>query len=86
MMLPMKELKGQIPPDNLADDKDENDNYNVTNNDTATTFLVGTIYISGSGLSVNYLNLHKKTEEYITIIPKKKLKLQTLINYSESHS
>lgn len=45
MMLPMKERKGQIPPNNLTDGKKEKNNYNGTDDDTAKVFLVVTIYI-----------------------------------------
>lgn len=71
MVLPMKKLKGQIPTNNLTDEKD---NYNGIDDNTAKVFLVDAIYIYmlGSGLSMNYLNLHNNSEEYITTIPKKK--------------
>lgn len=32
-MLPMKERKGQIPPNNLTDGKKEKDHYNGTEDD-----------------------------------------------------
>lgn len=43
MMLPMKERKGQIPPNNLTDSKKEKDNYNGTDDNTAKAVLVVTI-------------------------------------------
>lgn len=73
MMLPMKERKGQIPPNNLTDGKKEKDNYNGTDDNTAKVFLVVTIqllYTSQSSLSMNYLIIHN-TEEYIKIYIKK---------------
>ena len=71
MMLPMKELKGQISPNNLTGDKNEKDNYNGIDDDTAKIFLVGTIYVevqSKHELSQNshhreiYQNTYQKKE------------------------
>lgn len=59
MMLPMKKQNGQTPPNNLTDEKD---NYNGIDDNRAKVFLVD------AGLSMNYLNLHNNSEEYITRI------------------
>lgn len=42
MMLPMKKLEGQIPPNNLTDEKDK---YNGIDDNTAKVSLVDAIYI-----------------------------------------
>lgn len=65
-------MKGRISPNNLTDDKNEKDNYNGIDDDTAKIFLVGTIYVevwSKHELSQNsqqhweiYQNTYQKKE------------------------
>lgn len=83
-MLPRKELKGLFPPNNLPDSKNKKANGNGINCDTAQAFIVRTKHTLGSGLNVNYLNLHSNNDKYIISTPKKKRKLKSLTNFLKS--